>query len=200
MHDDASLTRGRAPGVAADTPLITFPSAGRPKGASNKGLPAYGSRPAPVWQVMEHLQEVLLSAPQGLTDMQRESEEEAVQRHQRMLACCLVALTGLCSMLLPAPGTQAQPQQGLQQDEGEPGQAASNGTSGGKACALLRMAPRLNWGAGLWGLTMLLCCCHGRFGGPRRWQSLPTVLPVHGSRAEFCTCLLAALKQQDLET
>ena len=89
-----------------------------------------------MWQVIEHLQEVLLSAPQGLTDMQRESEEEAVQRHQRMLACCLAALTGLCSMLLPAPGTQAQPQQGLHQDKGEPGQAASNGTSGG-TCAWL---------------------------------------------------------------
>ena len=84
-------------------------------------------------QVMEHLQEVLLSAPQGLTDMQRESEEEAVQRHQRMLACCLAALTGLCSMLLPAPSTQARPQQDLQQDEVKPGQAATNGTSGGEA-------------------------------------------------------------------
>ena len=79
--------------------------------------------------MLEHLQEVLLSSPQGLTDMQRESEEEAAERHQRMLACCLAALTGLCGMLLPT-----QPQHSPVQVHSA-GPAAST-VSG---CSLLRV-------------------------------------------------------------
>ena len=91
-------------------------------------------------QVMEHLQEVLLSSPEGLTDLQRESEEEAVQRLQRMQACCLAALTRLCALLLPAvPGARPMGQHEKAGDKeaggqrGEGGAAANGASEGGLA-------------------------------------------------------------------
>ena len=40
-------------------------------------------------QVLEYLEEQLNSRPETLTDMQRESQEEAQERHERVLAASL---------------------------------------------------------------------------------------------------------------
>ena len=61
--------------------------------------------------MLEFLQEVIFSTPVALGDLQRESEEEAAQRHERMLACGLLALAGLLALLLPSqPASQETPE------------------------------------------------------------------------------------------
>ena len=50
-------------------------------------------------QVLQFLQELIFSVPSALADLQRESEEEAGQRHERMVACSLLALAGLIRAL-----------------------------------------------------------------------------------------------------
>ena len=62
--------------------------------------------------MVEFLQELVFSTPAALTDLQRESAEEADQRHERAVACSLAALAGLVSALLPVQEGAAQPPAG----------------------------------------------------------------------------------------
>lgn len=54
----------------------------------------------PVLQALQLLRDNLLAAPEGLGDARKESPEELAERHERVLAASLLALSSLLDLLV----------------------------------------------------------------------------------------------------
>ena len=54
----------------------------------------------PALQVLQLLYDNLLAAPEGLGDARKESPEELAERHERVLAASLLALSSLLDLLV----------------------------------------------------------------------------------------------------